>query len=107
MQYITKLLIEAGISNERQAKKAGIPSATYYRMKNGRANKYLIEALKLRAGYSKHWEGVKIREGYVITPDGEKIHKNQILSIRYGERLAYQRGLEEGRTKPAQFQLAI
>ena len=107
MHYIARLLEEAGILSEKDAREIGILAATYYRIKNGRGNKYLIEALKMRAGYLKGWEGVKIRNGFLITPDGETIHKNQILSMQYGENLAYLRGYEAGKKETHQFTLAI
>ena len=107
MHYIARLLEDAGILNEQDARSAGIPPSTYYRIRNGRGNKYLIEALKMRAGYLKGWEGVKIRNGFLITPEGETIHKNQILSMQYGEHLAYMQGYEAGKKESYQFTLAI
>ncbi len=104
MEWPKKLLAEAGIANERDAKRHGIPPPTYYRIKKGSINRHLLHTLNLRAGQVKKWRGIKIRDGYLILPDNTVIHANEILSIPYGKELAYQQGYEKGR---ANSQLSI
>lgn len=97
MPYVKNILQESGILNEGDAKAFGLCTATYYRAKNKKINKHLLHTLKLRAGQGNNWKGIKIRDGHLITPDGHHITANEILSIEYGKRLAYEAGYENAR----------
>lgn len=97
MDVSKSLLEQAGIHDEHDAKREGIPPATYYRAKNGKVNKWLHDTLKMRAGTHDDWPGLIFRNGTIKNIHGETLNANTLNQWQYALHLAYERGREEER----------
>lgn len=84
MDAFTLLIIDAGMSKHEASKYLNRSETTIRRWcVNNNPPFWATEALALRAGQAKHWEGFKFCDGYIINPNGDTVKKNIIASIEY------------------------